>query len=167
MTDKNKSLNLLIEKERNETNEQLLIENKDLKQRISLLLAHISSLESKLNNLYHQEEKEVKSEVKTVQRKELTVKDLEKLKESVESITLRRNPQFPKFLETEIEEPKRTTLEALKIKLGSIPENFDIDKFKETLNSRPSELISWKDEQMSVLNYGSLYINTQLKNKNE
>ena len=61
MTDKNKSLNLLIEKERNETNEQLLIENRDLKQRISTLLAHISSLESKLNNLYHKEEKVAKT----------------------------------------------------------------------------------------------------------
>ena len=64
MTDKNKSLNLLIERERNEANEQLLIENKDLKQRISTLLAYISSLEYKLNNLYHKEEKEAKNTVK-------------------------------------------------------------------------------------------------------
>ena len=66
MTDKNKSLNLLIERERNEANEQLLIENKELKQRISILLAEINDLNVKLNNLYHKEEKEAKNTVKLI-----------------------------------------------------------------------------------------------------
>ena len=64
MTDKNKSLNLLIERERNEANEQLLIENKELKQRISILLAEINDLNVKLNNLYQKEEREAKNTVK-------------------------------------------------------------------------------------------------------